>query len=110
MGRCNTPEENIENLLHVKQMHYPEQPVDSDLLLDEIASPSDISFESMFIERMQFLVMSGMSDRVEALALKVWRNDILNMIQTAAFQWRRDNSGILQSEQKLSILKTNTQS
>jgi hypothetical protein len=32
---------------------------------------------------------------VEALAFKVWRDHITNMIQTAAFQWRRDNSAFL---------------
>jgi hypothetical protein len=38
-------------------------------------------------ERMQFLFMCGMSDRVEALALKVWRNHVTNMIHTANFEW-----------------------
>jgi hypothetical protein len=28
MGRCDTPKECIENLLHVKRMHFPEQPID----------------------------------------------------------------------------------
>ena len=32
-----------------------------------------------------------LSDRVEALALKVWRNHVTNMIHTANFEWRRDN-------------------
>ena len=35
-----------------------------------------------------------LSDRVEALALKVWRNHITNMIHTAAFEWSRDNSAV----------------
>jgi len=26
IGRCDTPKESIENLLNVKQMHFPEQP------------------------------------------------------------------------------------
>jgi hypothetical protein len=28
MGRCDTPTENIQNLLHVKRMHFPDQPID----------------------------------------------------------------------------------
>jgi hypothetical protein len=28
MGRTDTPKERIENLLHVKQMHFPDQPID----------------------------------------------------------------------------------
>ena len=35
MGRCDTPKESIENLLHVKQMHFPDQTIDWDHLLDE---------------------------------------------------------------------------
>jgi hypothetical protein len=27
IGRCDTPEEIIQNLLHVKQMHFPDQPI-----------------------------------------------------------------------------------
>jgi hypothetical protein len=85
MGRCDTPKERIENLLSVKQMYYPEQPIDWDHLLDEFASPpSHSSF--IYTERMQFLVMCGMSERVEALAFKVWRDHITNMIHTADFK------------------------
>jgi len=43
MGRCGTPKERIENLLHVTQMHFPEQPIDWDYLLDEFAIPSHMS-------------------------------------------------------------------
>ena len=39
VGRCDTPKESIENLLHVKQMHFPEQPIDWGYLLDEFAKP-----------------------------------------------------------------------
>jgi len=37
MGRTDTPKESIENLLHVKQMHLPEQPIDWDHLLDKLS-------------------------------------------------------------------------
>ena len=57
-----------ENLLCVKQMHHPKQPVDWDHLLDEFGSSSDISFESTFIKTMQILVMCGMSMR----AFSIW--------------------------------------
>ena len=45
---------------------------------------------------MQFLVTRGMSDRVEALAFKVWRESILNMICAADFKWGVHNFHIIQ--------------
>jgi len=97
MGRTDTPKENIENLLHVKQMFFPEQSIDWEYLLDEFAVRSDLCVQSPFQERMQFLFICGMSDRMEALPFKVWRDHISQMIRTAVFEWRRDNSGILRS-------------
>jgi hypothetical protein len=96
IGRTDTPKERIENLLHVKQMHFPEQPIDWDHLLDEFVKPSYYSFSGApFQERMQFLFMCGMSLRVEALAFKVWRDCIANMFHTAAFEYNMDNTVIL---------------
>jgi hypothetical protein len=101
MGRCDTPKENIENMLHVRQMHFPKQPLDWEYLLDKFALPSRISFEGApFQELMQFLFMCGMSDRVEALPFKVWRDYIKHMIHTADFKWKKDNSVILRSIQE----------
>jgi hypothetical protein len=95
MGRCDTPKERIENLLCVKEMHFSEQPIDWDHLLDEFASPPHVSFYGApFQERMQFLFMCGLSDRVEALAFKVWRDYIKHLIHTA-FEYDEDNSVIL---------------
>jgi hypothetical protein len=37
MGRCDTPKERIENLLHVKQKLFPEQPIDWVYLLNKFA-------------------------------------------------------------------------
>jgi hypothetical protein len=96
IGRCDTPKESIENLFHVQQTLFPDQPIDWEYLLDEFARPSKVSFHgSPFQERMQFLVMCGMSERVEALAFKVWRDCITNMIQTADYKWDEDNRPIL---------------
>ena len=39
--------------------------------------------------------MCGMSDRVEALAFKVWRDHSTDMIHTANFQCNMDNTDIL---------------
>jgi hypothetical protein len=99
IGRTDTPKECIENLLHVKRMHFPEQPIDWDHLLDEFARPSQFVFLSTFIERMQFLFMCCMSDRVEALAFQVWRDCVTNMIHTAAFVHDGDNTAILREIQ-----------
>ena len=100
MGRCDTPKESIENMLHVRQMHFPEQPIDWEYLLDEfvnLADPSDLCFESTFTERMQFLFMCCMLSRVEGLAFKVWRDHIRHLIQTANFKSDENNSAILRS-------------
>jgi hypothetical protein len=95
IGRCDTPKERIENLLRVRQMHFPEQPIDWEYLLDEFVKPSDCNFQSICTQRMQFLVMCCLSDRVEALAFKVWRDYITNMIHNTAFQYNWDNLSIL---------------
>jgi hypothetical protein len=96
IGRCDTPKERIEKLLCVKQMCFPEQSIDWEYLLDKFAEPSPVSFDGApFQERMRFLFMCGMSTRVEALAFKVWRDHITNMIHTAAYNHDKDNSTIL---------------
>jgi hypothetical protein len=96
MGRCDTPKENIQYLLCVKQMYFPEQSIDWEYLLDKFATYSPhLTFYSTFGERLQFLVMCGMSLRVDALAFKVWRDHITHMIQTAAFRVNGDNVSIM---------------
>jgi hypothetical protein len=73
MGRCcDTPKECIEKILRVQQMHFSEQPIDWGYLLDKFANNSlHLSFSSLFTERMKFLVMYGMSSRVQSLPFKV---------------------------------------
>jgi hypothetical protein len=101
MGRCDTPMERIEKLLCVKLMHFPDQSIDWEYLLDKFAEPSPVSFDGApFQERMQFLFMCGMSKSVEALAFKVWRDHITNMIHTAAYKHDKDNSTILHEIQE----------
>ena len=96
MGRTDTPKESIENLLWVKQVHFPSQPIDWDHLLDQFASSSlHSSFKSTSTERMRYLFNCCMSDHVEALRFKVWRDHITNMIYTANFEYNGDNFGIL---------------
>jgi hypothetical protein len=88
MGRCDTPNESIENLLCVKQIHFPEQPINWEYLLNEFAKPSNFHLNVVLLqEQMRFLFMCGMSDRVEALPFKVWSDCISNIIQTADFNW-----------------------
>jgi len=96
MGRTDTPRGNIEKVLHVWQMHFHNQPIDWEYLLGVFARPSLISPNGApFQERMKFILMCGMSIRVEALAFKVWRESITNMIQTSNFEYNMDNSLIL---------------
>jgi hypothetical protein len=92
MGRCDTPKESIEKLLSMKQMHFPEQPLDWGYLLVNFAHPTIHSFGGLpFQERMRYLFMCGLSDRVEALAFKGWRKSILNRIHAADFKWAEDD-------------------
>ena len=96
IGRCDTPKESIENLLCVKQMHFPEQPINWDHLLDKFTMPSHVSScDDLFTERMQFLCICGMSSRVKALPFEVWRDCIFDMIHTADYKWMKDNFVIL---------------
>jgi hypothetical protein len=98
MGRTSTPKERIENLLHVRQIHFPEQPIDWEYLLDEFVKPSDFYMTGeLFQEQIRFLFMCGLSERVENLAFKVWRDSIPNMIYNAKFDWGEDSSDILRS-------------
>jgi hypothetical protein len=103
MGRTETPKESIMNLLCAKQMHFPEQPIDWDNLLDEIfvSPPCNFSIAKFhFQERMLFLVMCGMAERVKALAFSVWRDCITNMIQSADYDYYKDNLSILHGIQR----------
>jgi hypothetical protein len=96
MGRCETPKERIENLLHVRQLRFPGQPLDWDRLLDEFALRSDFYMTGdLFQERIRFFFLCSMSERVEALAFKVWRDHITNMIQTSNFSSPSNNSDIM---------------
>ena len=108
IGRCDAPKESIENLLRVKQMHFPNQPIDWDHLLDNFANPTHFSLDSSTTtERMQFFVMYGMAEHVEALAFKVWRDCIISKIHIACFQCNGyGNESLLQMKlDNLSILR-----
>jgi hypothetical protein len=96
MGMCDTPKESIENLLSVKEMHFPSQLIDWEYLLEMFAQPSRVSFYGTpNQERLQFLFMCGMTLHVNALAFKVWRDYITNMIYTADYKHNEDNHSIL---------------
>jgi hypothetical protein len=98
MGKCDTPKDRIENLLHVKQTLSPDQPINWEYLLDKFAEHSKCSFPGRpFLERMQFLFTCGMSVGVKTLAFKVWRDYVSQMILTADFEWNEDNCSILRS-------------
>jgi hypothetical protein len=101
MGRCDSPKERIENLIRVKQIYFPEQPLDWDYLLEKFALPTKHSFGGLpFQERMQFLFMCGLSESVDALVFKLWRDHITIMIRTANFNCNGDNLGVLRSIQE----------
>ena len=95
MGRCDTPKGNMQNMLHVKQMHFPEQPIDWDHLLDVIAASYRFNTPASFQDIMPYLVMCGMSDCVDTLAFKVWRDYIKSMVYSAKFIHNGDNVHIV---------------
>ena len=95
IGRCDTPKESIENILRVKQMHFPEQQlIDWDYLLDKISGyHAQLYFTGEpFQEKMRFLIMCGMGERIEALAFNVWR-DQMKCIVHSFDEWDSDRSG-----------------
>ena len=86
MGTCDTPQERIENLLCVKQVHYPDQLIDWVYLLDFFAEPSNCNFHGApFQERMRYLVTCCLSSRVEAIGLRVLRDRAREMICATRF-------------------------
>jgi hypothetical protein len=87
MGRTDTPKESIENLLQVKQMHFPEQPIDWEYLLDKFSHYSAHASNITVKEQMQFLVMCGLSDRVDALPFNVWRDYTIDMVHSSEFNY-----------------------
>ena len=92
IGRCDTPKESIENILRVKQMHFPEQQlIDWDYLLDKISGcHAQLYFTGEpFHEKMRFLIMCGMGERIEALAFNVWR-DQMKCIVHSFDEWDSD--------------------
>ena len=96
LGRCDTPKERIEILLCAWQMFFPEQSIDWEYLLNELAIPSNCHLSVVLLqEQMHFLFMCVMAERVEALPFKVWRDCIYNMIHIAVFDCIEDNSDTL---------------
>jgi hypothetical protein len=80
----------------VKQIHFPEQSINWDYLLDKFAQASPVSISgALFQEGMQFLLMCGLSSRVKALPFRVWRDCITSMIQNSNFSYKEDNTVIL---------------
>lgn len=112
LERTDTPRESIENLLCVKQMHFHEQPIDWEYLLDNFSNDSqDLTYPSLFAERMQFLYLNGLSLCLEALAFKIWWDHIKNMIKFAEFNYynQSGNQNIISTiQEKTLILKQNT--
>ena len=78
MGRCDTPKERIENLLRVRQIHFPEQPIDWEYLLNELAIPSNCHlsevlflFARRFCRAFQSLLSWSTFSRTYAISIHV---------------------------------------
>jgi hypothetical protein len=97
MGRCDTPKESIENLLHVRQIHFPGQSIDWEYLLDKFATDYSCIFFSVvpFQERMRYLITCCLSSRVEAIGLTVLRDCARDTIYTTKFNQYDSNDGII---------------
>jgi hypothetical protein len=97
MGRCDTPKENIENLLHVRQIHFPGQCIDWEYLLDKFVTDYSCIFLSgvPFQERMRYLITCCLSSRVEAIGLTVLRDRVRDKIYATRFNEYDSNDGII---------------
>jgi hypothetical protein len=96
MGRCDTPKERIQKLLCVKQMHFPEQSIDWEYLLDKFAQPSRVFiYGAPFQEQMRYLITCCLSSRVEAIGLTVLRDRARDTIYTTKFNANACNNGII---------------
>ena len=101
MGRTDTPKESIENLLRVKQLHFIEQPINWEYLLNKFAQPSRGSISgATFQERMRYLITCCLSSRVEAIGLTVLRDRARDTIYTTKFNQYDGNDGIAQIQEK----------
>jgi hypothetical protein len=94
-------------------MHFPEQPINWEYLLDKFMLHSNFCYHGTFRERLQYLVMCGLSDRMDS----VWRDyitqmihaaDFTQMIHAADFRQRDENSDILRSiREKITYFEDN---
>ena len=98
MGRCHTPKETIESLLFVqnKCITQSRHLIGSIYSLSLLVLHHDFRLHCCFKNRcVIYSCAVCQSMDVEALALKVWRDYVTNMIHTATFVMGRDNSAIL---------------
>ena len=93
--RADAPMDRIQMLADVNQSHFPDHPIDWDDLLDKASTPFDRSFDRGELDRFRFLVIRGMSRRVEAIGIKRWRDRMVNMIDSASFCYGKENYDIL---------------
>jgi hypothetical protein len=110
MGRTDTPKESIENLLRVKQLHFIEQPISWEYLLNKFAQPSRGSISgATFQERMRYLITCCLSSRVEAIGLAVLRDRARETIYTTKFNQYDGNDGIAQIQEKFDHIENELQ-
>ena len=83
LGAAANPLDTLKGLLVMQQTHFPEQKVDWDNLLDDVAKPLETSIDRRpSVEVFRFLIKHRISDRVESIGVKQWRKDIMNMIES----------------------------
>jgi len=76
-------EEVVYNLLNIRQKFFPNQIVNWDDLLDKaVTLPSGANnYRQTSIESFRFILQCSIMERVGAIGLRQWRNEITNAIQ-----------------------------
>jgi hypothetical protein len=88
---ASAPLEPLKRLVDTQQSYFSEQ-LDLDNLLDEFAELG------MNAEKFNFLVQCSISDRLQSIGLKGWREEIVNMTESIPFNAKRAHLMIIRSK------------
>jgi len=77
LGRANAPLNGIQNLLDTQQEHFPRQNIDWESALEKLAD-ANLWEPGPSEETFRFLVKCSIAKRLNAIGLKLWRDDITN--------------------------------
>ena len=76
LGETYAPECSIKMLLDLQKVSFPAQKIDWDEILNTLANNDAIALRSIF----QIVVNASISTRIDAIGLKLWREDMAEMM------------------------------